>query len=108
MDATRAELRDVLFEARSLIALPDNHFDWSGWQDAEQALEEINRLLALLERGWVPSRRTIAILFVPAGPIQEVSMSSGWADEFLILAERFDVAAETFYRRGPWWRRLLS
>jgi len=29
-------------------------------------------------------------LFAPTGPIQEVSLSSGWGQEFLELAERFD------------------
>lgn len=108
MDAARAELREVLLEARSLIALPGNNFAWSWWQDAEPALKQIDRSVALLERGWVPSRPRIAVLFAPTGSMQEVSLSSGWADEFLILAERFDAAAEAFYRRGPWWRRLLG
>jgi hypothetical protein len=34
----------------------------------------------------------IEVLFAPTGPIQEVSMSSGWSREFLRLAERFDEA----------------
>ena len=108
MDAARAELTDVLLEARSLIALPGNNFAWSRWQDADPPLTQIDRLVSLLEWGWVPSRPTIAILFAPTGPMQEVSLSSGWADEFLVLADRFDAAAKAFFWRGPWWRRLLS
>jgi hypothetical protein len=32
------------------------------------------------------------VLFAPTGPIQEVSISSGWGEAFLSLAERFDAA----------------
>jgi len=33
-----------------------------------------------------------AILFLPTGPIQEVSLSSGWGNELVALADRFDRA----------------
>ena len=33
------------------------------------------------------------MLFLPTGPIQEVSLSSGWGDAFVALADRFDLAA---------------
>jgi putative transposase len=58
MDAARAELRTVLLDGRSLIALPDNHFDCSSWQDAEVALRERDGLLAALEheRGLLPKK----------------------------------------------------
>jgi hypothetical protein len=108
MDTVRAELRKVLLDARSLIALPDNKFDWSSWQDAEAELRGLDGLVAMLERGKAPSRLTMSVLFAPTGPIQEVSLSSGWAEEFLALAERFDAASKAFYSRRPWWRRLLN
>jgi hypothetical protein len=34
----------------------------------------------------------VAIVFAPTGPMQEVSLSRGWGQEFLTLAERFDAA----------------
>jgi hypothetical protein len=34
-------------------------------------------------------------------------MSSGWADEFLSLADRFDRAEERAYDQCTWWQRLL-
>jgi len=106
MDDSTAELRDVLTEARALLARPDNNFDRSSWRDAEAVLREMNCLIATLERGRTPSGLAMSALFAPTGPIQEVSISSGWADEFLALARRFDAAAEAFGNRGPWWRRL--
>jgi hypothetical protein len=77
----------VLRDARKLLALPENDFAWSSWEDREAALAEVDGHIATLERGSVPD---LSVLFLPTGPIQEVSLSSGWGPEFLSLAERFD------------------
>jgi hypothetical protein len=77
----------ILNEARILIARDGNDFLWSSWIDQEHAFSEIDSVIASLENGFVPE---IGVLFGPTGPIQEVSLSSGWGDEFLELAERFD------------------
>src|SRR5262245_8683922 len=88
----RQQLANVLRETRSLLALPDNDFAWSSWGNAEAALAELDGLVATLEAGQLPSRLTIPVLFAPTGPIQEVSLSSGWGDEFLALTVRCDSA----------------
>jgi len=90
-EATRTVV-DILRETRALLALPGNDFSWSSWIDADDALREIDALIALIESGapWRPGGASI--LYAPTGPIQEVSLSSGWGDEFLTLADRFDEA----------------
>jgi hypothetical protein len=93
-------LIDVLDEARSLLAEPDNDFAWSSWKAAGAACREIDRLVSLLASGSLPPRGELSVLFAPTGPIQEVSISSGWGDEFLRLAQRFDRAAEQAYGGG--------
>ena len=97
---------EVLREARSLLARPGNNFDWSSWEDAEAALREVDGLIAAIELGKLPERIAVSVLFAPTGPIQEVSISSGWAKEFLDLASRFDAAVEQVYSLTL-WRRLL-
>ncbi len=82
----------VLLEARALLANPKNNFLWSSWEDSSDALEEIGGLLTQLEAGEFPSAGSLNVLFLPTGPIQEVSLSSGWGHEFLELANRFDTA----------------
>jgi hypothetical protein len=99
MDAARQALTDVLREARALLALPDNDFVWSRWEDGDDALGHLDVLIAALEAGGLPDRLDLAVLFGPTGPIQEVSLSSGWGEELLALAGRFDAAAERVY--GP-------
>jgi hypothetical protein len=81
------KLITVLREARALLARESNDFSWSSWKDQDQAIAEIDSIIAALENGSIPE---IGFLFAPTGPIQEVSLSSGWGNEFLELAERFD------------------
>lgn len=88
------ELITVLEDVRALLALPDNKFLWSPWENETEALKEIDSLLRELEQGMLPKREVLEILFAPTGPIQEVSVSSGWEEEFLALAARFDAAVD--------------
>jgi hypothetical protein len=97
MDQVRRELAMVLREARTLLALPHNDFAWSSWEDAPEALADVDKLIATLEEGKLPSRLNVQILFGPTGPMQEVSLCSGWSDEFLALASRCDAIVEAAY-----------
>lgn len=91
-----AALIAVLREARGLVARPGNDFSWSSWDDARAAVEELEGLVRALEAGERPARIDLDVLFAPTGPLQEVSLSSGWGEEFLALAERFDAALAKF------------
>jgi len=89
---THSKLVSVLREAREFLARPDNDYAWSSWNDAADALREIDGLISRIESGDMPKRLDLEVLFAPTGPIQEVSLSSGWGQEFLGLADRFDAA----------------
>lgn len=83
-------LLTVLEQVRLWLALPGNDFSWSSFGDAQAALDELDAARTAIRAGSAPAMLTI--LFAPTGPIQEVALSSGWGDEFLVLAERFDAA----------------
>lgn len=85
-------LLTIFSEVRTLLARPENDFDWSSWQDEEDALAEIDAIIASLRTGDLSDPMTLRVLFAPTGPMQEVSLSSGWGNRFLELAERFDEA----------------
>jgi len=93
LDPVRRELLDVLRACRALLARPENDYSWSSWQDEAAALEEVDSIAAAIERG-EPLTRFWSVIFAPTGPMQEVSLSSGWGDEFLPLADRWDAAME--------------
>lgn len=88
------ELIAVFLRTREALALPDNDFSWSSWRDAGHALEEIDAIILTLRSGRMPDEGQMSVLFAPTGPIQEVSLSSGWGDAFLKLADDFDAALE--------------
>jgi hypothetical protein len=90
MDRKGRQLVRVLRNARQLLAEPGNDFLWSSWPDAETALRELDGLIARIEAGTTPVREELAVLFAPTGPIQEVALSSGWGEAFLMLAASFD------------------
>ena len=85
-------LLSVLADARALLARPGNDFSWSRWDNAREAVVEMDQLAAK------PSVQELRLLFAPTGPIQEVSLPSGWGGDFLLLACRFDAAIE----QGLW------
>ena len=86
----KAELIEVLLSAIELLSLSNNDFCWSSWEDKKAAVEEINKIIVSIENGHIPKRLDVGILFAPTGPIQEVSLSSGWGDTFIKLADKFD------------------
>jgi hypothetical protein len=90
MSVNTMALLAVLADVRSYLARPDNDFAWSSFGDGPAALAEIDAMSAAVRAGRPPAMLTI--LFAPTGPVQEVAISSGWGDEFLVLAERFDAA----------------
>jgi hypothetical protein len=85
-------LLQVLKDTRAVLVRPDNNFAWSSWKNAGAALKEIDALIERVSTGAAPDPPELRVLFAPTGPIQEVSVSSGWGDTFLQLAERFDDA----------------
>ncbi len=87
--ADLSSLLAVMTAMRRLVALPDNDFAWSAWRDHQAALADLARAIADLTQGAVPP---LSWLFAPTGPLQDVSLRSGWGAEFLALAARFDAA----------------
>ncbi|WP_439864590.1 hypothetical protein [Pseudomonas antarctica] len=80
----------VLEAAIELISLPDNDFCWSSWENEAHATSELVGLLSTLKSGGLPEKMSLAVLFAATGPLQEVSLSSGWADVFLKVADKYD------------------
>jgi hypothetical protein len=97
MNTVTRELIAILSDGRDLLAKPGNDFTWSSWNDATAALRDVDRLILAIRSGSLPPRLELAVLFAPTGPIQEVSLSSGWAWEFIALSQRFDAALEQAY-----------
>lgn len=94
MSDPNADLIRLLRDVRRLLSLPDNNFIWSPWKGIQDATDEIDGLIGALEAGDGSVIDRLETLFAPTGAIQEVSVSSGWDQEFLELADRFDGIVE--------------
>ena len=86
----RETLLLVLADVQALVASPENDFARSSWADAETALSELDGFALRVEAGDLPG--ALQAIFLPTGALQELSVASGWGDEFLALADRFDAA----------------
>ena len=83
-------LMTILCETQQLLNREGNDFSLSSWNDAREANAEIERQLQRIEQADYSDLLNLRVLYAPTGPIQEVSVSSGWGNEFLAVAERFD------------------
>jgi len=93
----KSELIEVLYSAIELLSLPDSDFAWSSWNNESEAILEIKCLLSAIKRDDLPDRLRLSAIFGPTGPMQEVSLSSGWGEAFLKLAERYDFAERSLW-----------
>ena len=84
------ELIKILEEIRRLVDSPTNDFMYSGWSDRYEALVEIDGAILQLKNG--DANGAANLLFLPTGPLQEVSVNSDWGNRFCELADRFDRA----------------
>lgn len=98
MPKAKEALLEVLRETRVLLERPDNDFAWSSWNGTTDALAELDGFIAAIEAERPSDSPTLQVLFAPTGPLQEVSLSSGWGDEFCRVAERFDEAFEAYQK----------
>jgi hypothetical protein len=96
-DNPMGSLIHVLESAIELVSLPDNEFCWSYWESGEEAKQEMLALIASVKNSVLPEKVKISVLFAPTGPLQEVSMSSGWADAYLKIAEKYDEVASILW-----------
>lgn len=82
----------VLVITKELLSQPENAFAWSDWRDGDEATAEIDKWIEKVENGHRFDPYQLIMLFAPTGNIQEVSVSSGWGEDFLKVAEDFDRA----------------
>ena len=82
------DLLEVLQHCRQLVSQSEDS-DWSCLIVAD-ILSMLDRSIRALNDATPVEINELRFLFVVAGPLQETSMSNGWADEFLKLSAQFD------------------
>ena len=91
-------LAEILEDLLRLVEAHDQNLDWAAtWDTTEEMIAELRDHLSRVRLGDFSQLGRLTYLFLPTGALQEVSISSGWAEEYLALAARFDRVSG----RGP-------
>ena len=80
----------VLSTIKVLLETSSQEDGW-GFESPQKSLDVINHTIAFFlkpQENKLPA--DISIQFAPTGPLQEISISNGWDEVFLKLAEEFD------------------
>jgi hypothetical protein len=86
-------LARVLDDVLDIVTASEQDTSWVGrWTTADEMIRELRGHADRIRRGDRSALGELEFLFLPTGPLQEVSLSSGWGDLFLDVAERFDRA----------------
>ncbi len=75
-----------------LLACPDVDVLWSSYDNPKQVINEIKSIENNILNGDIMSIVKMKFLLSPAGELQEISISSGWGDEFLEIAYAIETA----------------
>ncbi len=73
---------------------------WSGYGSALELQEDIDRDLALLQKGRYEVLDKFMHHFMPTAAFQEIALSNGWAEEFLEYAEEYESLYYQFKEDG--------
>ena len=82
----------ILEEVVRIVDRPETDVAWSQYNNVQETVKDIKHHIARLQNDDFSRIEDLAMLFAPTGSLQEISISSGWGDEFLEIAARFDRA----------------
>ena len=82
------QLREVL-EQMKMFVERSGESDWTPHTPAEVSAD-LSISISQLARGEAIDVDHLKMLFAPTGPLQEIAMSSDWANEYLTLSSKFD------------------
>jgi hypothetical protein len=91
VDSVVRVLEDVL----KIVETRTQNVDWAGgwWDEAGDMVADLRDHLSRLRRADTSRMDELRTLFLPTGPLQDVSISSGWGTRYVELAARFDAAS---------------
>lgn len=87
-----------LNKLRNLLSSPTTNISWSRFDSVDDILKKLDSL----ENGMVnrneDSFKEMLFLLAPTNDFQEISISSGWADEFLSIADDLEKEIRHFIK----------
>ena len=101
---------EILQEIKNKINL-DTDTIWAGFDTVDIFLKELSEDIENIKLCNFKTLDKVNIEFAVTSTYQELSMSNGWSDDYLILAEKFDKVYEEITNpknieteEKPWWK----
>ena len=101
---------EILQEIKNKINL-DTDTIWAGFDTVDIFLKELSEDIENIKLCNFKTLDKVNIEFPVTSTYQELSMSNGWSDDYLILAEKFDTVYEEITNpknieteEKPWWK----
>ncbi|WP_127492981.1 hypothetical protein [Paenibacillus glycanilyticus] len=80
----------LLEELRARVESPLTDLFWSSYNSVSEILEEIDSYVIRLSAMDIDVMKDIQFFIAPTGSMQEISISNGWSDEFIVITEKLD------------------
>ena len=87
-----AELINIIEMVKTIIKWPETNITYSTFNTKEEVIIELDTHLQKLKKEDFSKIEDLIILFAPTSDLQEISIDSGWSEQFLSIAKRFDSA----------------
>ena len=84
------KLISVLNELLEIATRYETDVTWSHYDTKDEFIADLDRHLSKLQSQDLSEIGELKSLFAPTGSLQEISLSSGWAENYLKIASDFD------------------
>ncbi len=84
------QLIDLLIEIRKQFLSSDIDLFFSRYNSIDEVLLEIDSFIFELRNKNTKVIDELYILFAPTGTFQEISISNGWGERYILMSDRFD------------------
>lgn len=84
----------ILEKLIDIVKNDETDLTWSRFNTIDELIDDlVNHIKKLINRDF-SKLDDLILLFAPTASLQEISISSGWASQFLVISEKFDYAIE--------------
>ena len=94
IDNNEIALIEILETVKKLILEPRTDISWSTFDSKDELITEIDTHIQQLNLRDISKVKDLILLFAPTSDFQEISLSSGWGNQYLNISARFDIAIE--------------
>lgn len=87
-------VNELITELEKIIEfykIPSANFDFTNYNSSQDAIHEMNLIISGLKNDDNNALDRLSFLFAPASVIQDISIDSGWSDEYMKISTNVDV-----------------